>query len=73
MADFKDQSSDEQEKGERAETTLGYVSDENDKAAQLLRDEYDPDLGKTAEERAAIVCHYISNVGLVLTLSRRRS
>ena len=73
MADFKDQSSDEQEKAERAESTHGYVFDENNKATQLLRDDHDPDLGKTAEERAAIVCQSVSNVELLLTLCRRRN
>ena len=49
MADYNN------EKVETNGDALGYSSDESDRAAAVLRDENDPDAGKSAEERAAIV------------------
>ena len=51
-----DDSQNEKKAEAQNEIPPGYISDESDKAAQFLRDENDPDFGKTPEERAAIVC-----------------
>ena len=44
------------EKGEHNDVSNGYVSDDSVQAAQFLRDEYDLDVGRSPEEKAAIVC-----------------
>ena len=61
---------------EKTELTLPLddISDEDDKAAAVLREDHDPDADKTPEERAAIVrLLFRGSVEAILTFNRRRS